>query len=84
MTPLDRKPKIEMINVHQVHGDREAIIFLKNAEHNFVEGLFYKAKRFGQTDFYWRDTKYDIIRNRDFSFTINPSPDQGVTTEQFA
>lgn len=81
---LDRKPAFELINVHKVSGEKDAILFLKNSEKDIVEGLFYHAKRFGRAEFFFKDLKYEIVRNRDFSFTIGPSPDQEMTIEQFA
>ena len=84
MSPLDRSQRSEMINVHMVNGDKNAILFLKNAGHDFVEGLFYKAKRFGRAEFYLLDVQYEIIKNKDFTFTIQQTPEQGLTTEQFS
>ena len=81
---LDRPHVVEMINVHRVLGDKQAIIFLKNSEKDFVEGLFFKAKRFGSANFYFKDIKYDILRNKDYSFVILPNVDQDVSLEQFA
>lgn len=84
MAALDRKQEPELINVHRVNGDKDAILFLKNAEHEFVEGLFYYAKRYGHSEFYFRDTQYEIIRNKDSSFTISLSPEQDLNIEAFA
>lgn len=84
MTALKRTIEIELINVHQVRGDKGAIIFLKNAEHDFVEGLFYHAKRYGRSEFFFRDEKYIITKNKDASFLIEPDEEQDVSTESFA
>lgn len=78
------KEEFELINVHQVKGEKDVIIFLKNADHEFVEGLFYQAKHYGQSIFYFRSLKYNITRNRDTSFTIAPSEDQDLATEAYA
>lgn len=84
MATAKREPILELINVHQVKGDKDAIIFLKQAEHEFVEHLFYTAKRYGRSEFYFRDKKFDIIRNKDFSFSIQLSQDQILATEELA
>lgn len=78
------QPKPELINVHQVYGDKDVIIFLKNADHNFVEGLFYTAKHYGHSEFEFRSMKYDIVRNKDSSFRIAISAEQDFNTEQYA
>lgn len=76
-------PRRELINVHQVEGDKNAIIYLKNADHEVVEGLFYTAKKYGKTTFIFSGSQYDILRNKDFSFTIQLSEDQELTPESF-
>lgn len=81
---LPKKQTTELINVHRVQGDKDAILYLKNADHEIVEGFFYQAKRFGRAEFEFRDLKYVIERNRDFSFTVRLSDEQEVSTEQFA
>jgi hypothetical protein len=84
MSHLRREPTDELINVHRVRGDKEAIIFLKNAEHDLVEGLFYNAKRDGQSEFYFRDLRHVLTRNKDGSFTVGLAPNQEITIEQSA
>ena len=79
-----RRPTIELINVHQVRGDKDAILYLKNAEHEYVEGLFYNAKRYGKSEFYFRGSKYSMLHNKDASFSIELSADQEINTEEFA
>ncbi len=82
--PLERNvPRKELINVHQVMGDKEAIIYLKNADHDVVEGLFYTAKRYGKSTFDFAGQRFDILRNKDFSFTIQLSENQELTPESF-
>lgn len=78
------QPEFELINVHRVKGDKDIITFLKNADHEYVEGLFYHAKRYGQTEFTWHGLKYILRRNKDTSFSIVLSEEQEITTEQFA
>ncbi len=84
MSPRIRQPKRELINVHQIEGDKEAIIYLKNADHNVVEGLFYTAKRYGLATFVFNGLQYEMARNRDFSFIVRLSEDQNLTPETFA
>lgn len=79
-----KRPVIQqLINVHQVTGDKAVIHYLQNLEKDFVEGLFYHAKRFGKADFIFGESKYEIIRQRDFSFTIALAEEQSISTEQF-
>lgn len=78
------QPTVELINVHRVIGDKDVIIYLKNADHDIVEGLFYQAKRYGHSRFQYHSLNYDIRRNKDFSFTIGVSEEQTISTEQFA
>lgn len=82
--PLDRKIEDDLINVHRVHGDKNAIIFLKNSEHEYVEGLFYQAKHYGRSLFYFQGLRYDIMRNKDSSFSISMSEEQEINTEQYS
>ncbi len=79
------KPEtVQLINVHRVIGDHDGIQYLKNADHDVVEGLFSQAKRFGRAQFVYQSMNYDMIRNRDFSFTIRLSEDQDTSPEQFS
>lgn len=78
------QPHRELINVHQVIGDKEIIRYLKNADHDVVEGFFYTAKRYGINTFIYQDQRYDIVRNKDFSFTVRLSDDQVLTPESFS
>lgn len=77
------KPRPEYINVHQIHGDKNGILFLKNADHEYVEGLFYDAKQRGVAIFEANGLKYDLRRNKDFTFSVALSEDQVLFTEQF-
>ena len=84
MAKLNRPSKPELINVHQIEGDKNAIIYLKSADHDIVEGLFYTAKRYGISTFIFQGQRFDLIRNRDFSFTVGLSDDQELNPESFA
>lgn len=81
---LDRKIEPEFINVHRVFGPKEVILYLKNAEHNFMEGLFYHAKREGYVEFFYQSERYEMIRNDDESFTVRIAEDQDMTAESLA
>lgn len=84
MSPINRTVKPELINVHQIMGDKNAIIYLKSADHDVVEGLFYTAKRYGIATFIFQGQRFDLLRNRDFSFTVGLSDDQELNPESFA
>lgn len=84
MPKTEQAPQFELINVHRVIGDKEVMKFLKNADHEFVEGLFYTAKRYGRSEFFFQDLKYEMLRNRDFSFTVQVAVEQDFSTEQFS
>ncbi len=81
---IPRKQTVEFINVHRVSGDKDALLYLKNADHDVVEGFFYQAKHYGKSQFIFQNQNYDILRNRDFSFTVKLSDEQEISTEQFA
>lgn len=74
----------ELINVHRVQGPSEVVQFLKSADQEYVEGLFYNAKHVGQTSFPYAERTYDLVRNRDASFSVRLSPEQVVTTESLS
>lgn len=84
MQPANGKVERELINVHIVNGDKEGIRYLKNAEHDLVEGLFYNAKHNGLSSFIYQGVQYDMVRNKDFSFTIRLSEEQRFSPESFA
>ena len=81
---IPKRQSVELINVHRVIGDKDAIIFLKNADHDVVEGWFYQAKHYGHAQFQFQGLNYDITRNRDFSFTIKISEEQTLSAEEFS
>ena len=81
MSLRDTRQQKELINVHQVQGDKDALIYLKNADHDIVEGWFYTAKRYGMATFVFQGQKYDLVRNKDFTFTVRLSDEQTLTPE---
>lgn len=84
MPLLRRPPSFELINVHRVQAEKEIMLFLKNAEKDFVEGLFYTAKKYGKSSFQYKGDTYDILRNRDASFNIVYSENQNLTPESLS
>lgn len=81
MSLRDTRQQKELINVHQVQGDKDALIYLKNADHDIVEGWFYNAKRYGMATFIFQGQQYDLVRNKDFTFTVRLSDEQTLTPE---
>lgn len=79
-----RTQGFELINVHQVRGDADAIVYLKNSDHDVVEGLFYQAKHTGSVRFEFRGQTYLLTRNRDFSFTIELDKEQTLSPESLS
>lgn len=64
------------INVHEVNGNVEAITFLQNTDFHFVEGLFFFAKRYGKSEFSYKGKNYELIRNRNITYTVREKPDE--------
>jgi hypothetical protein len=60
-----------LIGVRQVSGNLMAIEYLQSSDPKFVEGLFFFAKRYGRATFEWDGDGYEIIRNRNMTYTIN-------------
>lgn len=58
------------IHLHEVNGDIVALEFLHNADMHFVEGLFFFAKRYGRADFSYKGRDYEIIKNRNLTYTV--------------
>ncbi len=81
---LDRPNKPEMINVHRVYADKEIILYFRMSDPQMIEGLFYNAKRNQKTSFEHLGRAYELIRNRDGSFTVQLSEVQNYTTEAFS
>lgn len=83
--PLSHQPPgFELINVHRVQAEKEIMLYLKNAEKDYVEGLFYTAKRYGKSSFQYKGDTYDIKRNKDSSFSIVFSENQNLTPESLS
>jgi hypothetical protein len=80
----NEKIEPELINVHKIFGGKEVVRFLKNSGHDFVEGLFYKAKHEGISTFVFADVPYEMIRNNDGSFTVREQEDIDFSTESLA
>ena len=64
-----KKPML--IGVHQIDGDISAIEYLQNADPNWVEGLFFFAKNYGRATFEWDGDDYEIIKNKNITYTLN-------------
>ena len=60
-----------LIGVHQINGDISAIEYLQNSDPDWVEGLFFFAKNYGRATFEWDGDDYEIIRNKDLTYTLN-------------
>jgi hypothetical protein len=69
--------KLILIGIHQVNGNISAIHFLQNADYKFVEGLFFMAKNYGRAQFEWTGDMYELIKNRNITYTVNR-----LTTEE--
>ena len=82
--PFDRKIEPEFINVHRVFGPKDVLMFLKNAEHDYMEGLFYHAKHEQHVEFFYQSARYEMVRNDDESFTVRLSEDQDLTAESLS
>lgn len=70
LQPKKTSIDLQIVNIHQVNGDILAIEFLKNADFHWVEGLFLRAKKFGRTEFLYHEKQYEIIKNRNLTYTI--------------
>jgi hypothetical protein len=77
-------PIEDLINVHRITADKDVILYLKNADDNFTEGLFYLAKRYGRSEFVFREEKYELVKNRDGSFKATKMVDYHLTSEAFS
>ncbi len=65
-----------MVNIHQVNGEVEAIRFLKNADFHWVEGLFLRAKQTGRTEFDYHGLVFELIKNRNLTYTVQQVPEK--------
>lgn len=69
---LRKKNRVEgMINVHRVRGEEYAVEFLRNADKDLVEGLFFQAKMFARAEFMIENQQHELVRNKDLSYTVN-------------
>lgn len=63
--------KYVLVGVRQVNGNVLAIEYLQNSDPKYTEGLFFFAKRYGRATFEWDGDGYEIVRNRNMTYTIN-------------
>lgn len=63
--------KYILVGVRQVNGNVLAIEYLQNSDPKYVDGLFFFAKRYGRATFEWDGDGYEIVRNRNLTYTIN-------------
>ncbi len=77
MAALYRNTDEEYIVVHKLHGDKDAIEYLKRNSPVHTEGLLYTAKRMGQSTFDIRGAMYRISHERDNAYLIEPEDDGG-------
>lgn len=74
-----QKPKYSQnysqINVHSINGDLNAIEYLKYTDTHFMEGLFFFAKRYGRAEFDYKGKRYELLRNRNLTFTVRELED---------
>lgn len=64
------------INVHVVEGDQNAVTYLHDADHHWVEGLFLRAKMRGQAEFKFRGHYYLLRRNRNLTYRAMRKPEE--------
>jgi len=63
--------KYILVGVRQVNGNVLAIEYLQNSDPKYVDGLFFFAKRYGRATFEWDGDGYEMVRNRNLTYTIN-------------
>ncbi|MFA5070386.1 MAG: hypothetical protein WC528_03835 [Patescibacteria group bacterium] len=63
--------KLVLVGVRQVNGNIMAIEYLQNSDPKYIDGLFFFAKRYGRATFEWEGDVYEIIRNRNITYTVN-------------
>lgn len=86
---LEPKETIRYVNVHLVRGHsvrgvNDVIDFLLKSDAHFVEGLFWMAKRNGNVEFEYQGTLFELVKNRDLTFTIQEHESEDVRyLEQF-
>ena len=73
--------ELKMVNIHQVNGDFYAVEFLKNADFHWVEGLFLRAKQHGKIEFEYRGQMYQLVKNRNLTYTVDLVPEKVMYIE---
>ena len=63
--------KLILLGVRQVNGNITAIEYLQNSDPKYIDGLFFFAKRYGRATFEWEGDNYEIIRNKNMTYTVN-------------
>ncbi|MFC1662613.1 hypothetical protein ACFL04_00405 [Patescibacteria group bacterium] len=58
------------VGVHKVTGDLDGIEFLRNADQNYVDSLFWFAKRYGYSEYSYDDITYTLIRKKDITYDV--------------
>lgn len=58
------------VGVHKVTGDLDGIEFLRNADQNYVDSLFWFAKRYGFSEYSYDDETYVLRRRKDISYDV--------------
>ncbi len=71
----------EPVNVHLVNGDLRAIRFLRDADDEWVEGLFFQAKHTGHVEFAVEGVRYTIVRNRNLTYTVSELVERATDVE---
>ena len=74
---------VQNVNIHQVVGDIDAVNFLKNADYHWVEGLFLRAKMLGRMTFQYRGQVFQLLKNRNLTYTVQLIPDSPLNLESF-
>jgi hypothetical protein len=68
------------VGVHKVIGDIDGIEFLKNGDANYIESLFWFAKRYGFSEYSYDDETYKLMRRKDISYEVQKKE---TDTEEF-
>ncbi len=79
--PKKLSKQFRLINVHQVNGDDGAIAYLKDADFHMVEGLFLKAKQTGRAEFEFHGEVFELLKNRDLTYTVQKVPEKVAFVE---
>lgn len=81
MGPEKTTLHFKTIAVHQVNGNVAALEYLANTDYHFVESLFFFAKRFGKSEFNYKGVGYEIVRNRNLTYTVQRKRDDAQMLE---